>query len=84
MAMHGQWMIPPYVLVKEIPNLHISPISVVPQHERCPWTIVDYAYYLVNQETVHLSPKEAMQFGHTLFWVIHKIVEADPHHGPAT
>jgi hypothetical protein len=27
---------------------------------------VDYSYYLVNQETVQLPPKEAMQFGKTL------------------
>jgi hypothetical protein len=43
---------------------------------------VDYSYYLVNQETVQLSPKEAMQFGKTLSQILYKIVNTDPQHGP--
>ena len=36
MAMRGQWMVLPYSAVKDIPGLRISPIGVVPQHDRRP------------------------------------------------
>ena len=82
MCERGQWMVLPYDLVKHLPNLRISPLGVVPQHDRRPRTIVDYSYYGINDDTIPLSPDESMQFGRALDRVLHTIVHADPRHGP--
>jgi hypothetical protein len=82
MCARGQWMVLPYSLVKSLPNLRISPLGVVPQHDRRPRTIVDYSFYGINDDTLQLSPDDSMQFGHALDRVLHKIVHADPRHGP--
>ena len=82
MAEKGQWMVLPFDQVKDLPGLHISPLGVVPQHERRPRTIVDYSYYGLNDNTVNLAPREAMQFGRTLERLMDKIVHADKRHGP--
>jgi hypothetical protein len=60
----------------------VSPISVVPQKEWRPRTIIDYSYYSLNAETLPLTPMEAMQFGRALERYIRKIVHADPRFGP--
>jgi hypothetical protein len=60
MVSHGQWMVLPYSIVRDIPGLRIAPIGVVPQHDRRPRTIVDYTYYHLNAETVFLDPSKAM------------------------
>jgi hypothetical protein len=62
-AQKGFWVVLPYKLMNDFKKLHLSPLGVVPQWNRCPRLIVDYTYYDVNQEMVILSPKEAMQFG---------------------
>lgn len=82
MVAKGQWMVLPYSAVKHLPHLRISPLGVVPQHDRRPRTIVDYTYYGVNGESVPLAPAEAMQFGHALDRILQRIVAADPRHGP--
>lgn len=82
MVHRGQWMVLPYDLVKNIPNLRISPLGVVPQHDRRPRTIVDYSFYGINDDTIPLAPHESMQFGRALDRVLHEIVHADPRHGP--
>jgi hypothetical protein len=82
MIQKGQWMVLPYSTVKHLPNLCISPIGVVPQRERRPWTIVDYTFFGVNADTLPLSAPEAMQFGRALERIIQNIVHADPRHGP--
>ena len=82
MADKGQWLILPFELVKDLPGLRLSPIGVVPQHSRRPRTIVDYSYYGINQDTVPLTAKEAMQFGRALQRLLQRISEADPRHGP--
>lgn len=78
----GQWMVLPYSQVKNVPGLRISPIGVVPQHDRRPRTIVDYSFYDVNDETVPLAPAESMQFGKALDRLLWKIHQADSRHGP--
>jgi hypothetical protein len=75
-------MVLPFNQVKNLPGLRVSPIGLVPQHNRRPRTIVDYSYSGVNLDTLKLAPKEAMQFGRTLTRLLHKIVQADPCHGP--
>jgi hypothetical protein len=78
----GYWIVLPYDLVKHWPALRVSPLGAVPQRDRRPRLIVDYSYSNVNQETVRLSPHEAMQFGHALHRVLERIVHADPRYGP--
>jgi hypothetical protein len=82
MVARGQWMVLPYSVVRDMDNLRIAPIGVVPQHERRPRTIVDYTYHSLNAETVPLAPSEAMQFGRALPRVLQHIVNANPQHGP--
>ena len=76
------WMVLPYSRVKHLKNLRVSPIGVVPQHSRRPRTIVDYSFSDVNGETLHLSPREAMQFGRALERLITQVVHSDPRFGP--
>ena len=86
-VLKGQWIVLPYSAVCTLPRrtrrqLRISPMGVVPQRDRRPRVIVVYSYFQVNDETVKLAPREAMQFGKALERVLRKIVEADPMHGP--
>jgi len=78
----GYWLVIPYSVVKDWPNLRISPLGVVPQRDRRPRLIVDYTFSRVNQTTLQLAPREAMQFGRALQRVLSKIVHADPRYGP--
>ena len=78
----GYWMVLPYSAVQQLPNLRISPLGVVPQRDRRPRLIVDYTFSGVNQETVPLAPREAMQFGRALQRVYRKIVRANPKFWP--
>lgn len=43
---------------------------------------MDYSFSNVNNDTVPMAPKEAMQFGRALQRVLAKIVHADPRYGP--
>ena len=76
------WTILPYRLVEHVANLRLSPLGVIPQRERRPRLIVDLSFYGVNQETLPIAPKEAMQFGRTLQRVLQRILDADPRFGP--
>ncbi len=82
MVQKNQWVVLPFSSVADLPGLCISPMGVVPQHERRPRTIVDYTYSGVNQTTQPIAPMEAMQFGRALDRYICHIVTADPSHGP--
>ena len=82
MVEKGQWVVVRYEAVKDLSGLRISPVGVVPQHDRRPRTIVDYTFSGVNDDTVRLGPKEAMQFGKTLQRLLQDIVNADPKYGP--
>ena len=77
----GYWMILPYELIKDRPELRLSPIGVVPQRERRPRVIVDYSYYGVNDEALKLAPQESMQFGRTMNRMLQGIMESDPMYG---
>jgi hypothetical protein len=82
MCAKGQWMVLPYALVRCLPQLRISPIGVVPQHERRPRTIVDLSFFGVNADTLPLAPLDAMQFGRALERILQRLVQADPRYGP--
>ena len=82
MITKGYWVVLPYKLVKDIPNLRISPMGAVPQRERRPRIIVDYSFSGINQETHRGAPPEAMQFGRALERVLRKVATADTAQGP--
>lgn len=82
MVNKGFWVVLPYALVRTLPGLRLSPIGIVPQRDRRPRTIVDYTFSFVNQETLRLAPREAMQFGHALHRVLRHIRFANAAHGP--
>ncbi len=78
----SQWTLLPAELVTGLQNLRLSPLGVVPQHDRRPRTIVDYTFYDVNADTVPLAPHDAMQFGRALHRILSAIIHADPRFGP--
>jgi hypothetical protein len=82
----GFWMVLPYKLLAKHPmlreRLRISPMGVVPQRARRPRIIVDYSFFDLNDETIKLAPREAMQFGKALERCLQAIVDANPDHGP--
>lgn len=82
MVIKNQWTVLPFELVKDLPNLRLSPIGVVPQHDRRPRTIVDLSYFGVNDATQPAAALDAMQFGRALERIIRDIVCADPSLGP--
>ena len=55
---------------------------MVPQHNRRSRLIVDYTFSQVNNETVPLPPREAMQFERSLQRIFTRIVHADRRYGP--
>jgi hypothetical protein len=82
MIKKDQWIVLPYSQIRNLPNLRISPIGVVPQRDRRPRIIVDYSFSGVNQETCNIAPTDAMQFGTALQRVIKTIINAKPEFGP--
>jgi hypothetical protein len=76
------WVVLPASLLRHAEGLKLSPLGVVPQHERRPRLICDYTFYEVNQETVPTAPPEAMQFGHTLRRILGQLASANPAFGP--
>lgn len=76
------WVVLPYRMVRDLPNLRISPLGIVPQRGRRPRTIVDYSFYGLNAQTQKAARQEAMQFGGTLERVIRAILGANPWYGP--
>ena len=80
----GYWVVLPYEMVQHWPNLRVSPLGAMPQRDLRPRLIVYYSYSKVNQDTVLLSPHEAMQFGRALHRVLERIVHGDPRYGPVT
>jgi hypothetical protein len=69
----GYFIVLPYELVKDLPNLPLPPVGEVPQRARRPRPIVAYSLYHVNQETKPLAPKEAMRIGRALDRLLHEI-----------
>lgn len=82
MIKKGHWVLLPADALSHYTDLRLSPLGVVPQHDRRPRTIVDYSYFGVNDETIALAPHEAMQFGRALPRLLRKIHEANPRFGP--
>jgi hypothetical protein len=82
MVERATWLVLPYSRVRELRDLRLSPMGVVPQHARRPRPIVDYTYSGINRDTLPLAPREAMQFGRTLERLIAQVVHSNPRYGP--
>jgi hypothetical protein len=78
----GQWVLLPAHVVLYDPSLHLSHLGVVPQLGRRPWTICDYSFFCVNDETVDMAPAESMQFGRALLCILQSIAHSYPWLGP--
>jgi hypothetical protein len=78
MIKKGHWTLLPASLVKNLKNLRISPIGVVPQRDRRSRTIIDYSFSNVNEDTAPIAPRESMQFGRALHRILRSILEANP------
>ena len=82
----GFWMILPVRLLKKYnmiyKSLRVSPMGVVPQRARRPRIIVDYSFFGLNEETIKMAPKDAMQFGKALQRILQALVDANPKFGP--
>jgi hypothetical protein len=66
MIQKSQWVLLPFDIASKLPNLTLSPPGVIPQRERRPRWICDYSFSGINEDTVHLAPLEAMQYGNAL------------------
>jgi len=66
----GQWMVLPYEAVANLPNLHISPLGVVPQCNRQPCTVADYTFSGINNDTIPLTDHLPLQFGRALLHIL--------------
>jgi hypothetical protein len=82
MVEKGFWIVLLYSQVRELPNLRISSMGIVPQRNQRPRTIVDYTFSFVNNEMARLVSREAMLFGHTLHRLLRMIRFSDPAQGP--
>jgi hypothetical protein len=76
------WVLLPARFILGEKNLKLSPLGVVPQRDRRPRTISDYSFFGVNDDTIPLSPSEAMQFGRALQRILRAIARSDPRRGP--
>ena len=82
MMQRGQWILLPYHLVKDLPNLRLSPLGIIPQHDQHPRVIIDYTYSGVNEDTLCLTPQEVMQFGCALQHILETIHHTNLWYGP--
>jgi len=89
----GFWVLLPWRLFKHkmeseggaLKQLWLAPLGVIPQWEWCPWLIIDYTLYALNQETLHLAPKEAMQsicLSTGKGFCSYQVRNANSHYGP--
>ena len=75
-------MVLPFLAVKHLRGVQVSPPGVVPQANRRPRTIADLTFWGLNGATVDLIHQEAMQFGHALRRILFEIHRANPRWGP--
>lgn len=78
----GFWVVLPYCLVKDLPNLQITPAAVKEERERKPRLLCDHSWYTTNSTTLPHSPPESMQIGGALERTIRKVRRANPRYGP--
>lgn len=78
----GFYAVLPYSKVRHLPGLRLSPLGIKEERDRRARLVVDHTWFLVNQNTLELTPKEAMQFGGALYRVLYRVHHADARYGP--
>lgn len=78
----GYWTILPYSEVRQLPGLRGSPAHMKEELDRKDRFLADHSNWGVNEHTLPLAPKEAMQFGWALSRLLYSIRHADPKYGP--
>ena len=78
----GYWVVLPYSQVRDLPDLHLSPLGVKEERDRRPRLVADHTFYGENDLTCPTAPPESMQFGGTLYRILHRVHHADPKYGP--
>ena len=76
------WTVLPYDLVKDLPNLQLSPAAVKEERDRKPRLLCDHSFSPVNDTTAPHAPPEAMQFGGALPRTLRSVRHANPKYGP--
>ena len=82
MCQRQHTMVLPLSPVKDIGGVQFSLPMVLPQRHRRSQTLCNLTYSGVNEVTVPLAPKEAMQFGQALRRILIQIHHANPCWGP--
>jgi hypothetical protein len=77
-----RWILLPATQVMTEDGLRLSPLGALPQRDQWPRSIIDYSFYRVNDDTVLMAPREAMQFGNALWRILSAIVQSNPILGP--
>jgi len=78
----GFWTVLPYRLIKDLPNLRLSPLGVKEERERRDRLVVDHTFFGVNEASAPYVPKEAMQFGGALPRILYRVRHSNPAFGP--
>ena len=81
-AESGYWTILPYSEVRHLPGLRGSPSHIKEELDRKARFLADHSNWGINEHTLALTAKEAMQFGGTLYRLLYLIRHADPKYGP--
>jgi hypothetical protein len=83
MMKKNQWILLPEKLVLTEAELRLSPLGVLtPPGDRRPWSIIDYSFYRINDDTVLMAPPEAIQCGKALWRIMSAKVRSNPRLGP--
>jgi hypothetical protein len=76
------WMVVPFLAIKHLPHLKLTPAGIVPQRECRPRPIMDYTFNEVNPNTLPITPYPSMPFGVTLPRLLQCLVNSNPSFGP--
>ncbi len=76
------WAVLPHALVKDLPNLQLTPAAVKEERERKPRVLCDHSFYTTNELTLPHSPPESMQLGGALLRVLRNVRRANARYGP--
>ena len=69
-------------MVRDLPELCLSPVADIPQVGRRPRLIFDFVQSGLNEAPAREAPEEEMWFVETLHHIIRRILQANPQLGP--
>ena len=81
-AESGYWIVLPYSVARGLPELRGSAAHIKEELNRKARFLADHSVWGINEHTLPLTPKEAMQFGGTLPRILYLVRHADPKYGP--